>query len=214
MKRSLVIAFIALFTAFGMNAQKYCAVDTKYILEHMQEYIDAQEELDRVSGEWQEEIEVKYATIERLVAAYQAEAVLLTEEMKRSREEEIEKQKQDARMLQQQRFGVEGDLFKKRQQLIQPVQQQIFDAIREYASEGGYMFVFDKAAGKSNVLYANVKYDKSDKILRKLGLRPGDKPGQGDDKKEEKSSTESKTEDRSTDGGGDRGGNNSIERRK
>ena len=212
MKRTFAIACFAIFCALSFQAQKYCAVDTKYILEHMQEYIDAQEELDKVSVEWQGEIETKYATIERLVAAYQAEAVLLTEEMKRSREGEIEKQKQGARMLQQQRFGVEGDLFKKRQQLIQPVQQQIFDAIREYASEGGYMFVFDKSAGKSNVLYVNVKYDKSDKILRKLGLRPGDKPG-GDDKKNvEKSSSESDTQNKSTEG--DRGGTNSIEQRK
>lgn len=212
MKRTLAIACFALFSALSLQAQKYCAVDTKYILEHMQEYIDSQEELDKVSGEWQEEIEVKYATIERLVAAYQAEAVLLTEEMKRSREEEIEKQKQGARMLQQQRFGVEGDLFKKRQQLIQPIQQQIFDAIREYASEGGYMFVFDKSAGKSNVLYVNVKYDKSDKILRKLGLRPGDKPGGDDEKNVEKSSSESDTQNKSS--GGDKGGTNSIEQRK
>lgn len=212
MIRSLIITCLALCSILNVSAQKYCAVDTKYVLEHMQEYIDSQEELDRVSGEWQEEIQVKYATIDRLVAAYQAEAVLLTEEMKRSREEEIEKQKQGARMLQQQRFGVEGDLFKKRQQLIQPIQQQIFDAIREYASEGGYMFVFDKSAGQSNVLYVNVKYDKSDKILRKLGLRPGNKPGQGDDKKEEKSSSESDTKNNDT--GGDRGGQNSIEKRK
>ena len=190
----------------GAYAQKYCAVDTKYILEHMQEYVDSQEELDRFSQEWQQEIETKYGAIERLQRAYDAEAVLLTEEMKKSREEEIERMKQEARMLQQKRFGVEGDLFKKRQELIQPIQQQIFDAIREYAVEGGYMFVFDKAAGQTNVLYVNAKYDKSDKILRKLGLRPGEKVGgkSGSDEGSSESSDSNKSDGGRENGSSDR----------
>lgn len=189
MNKLLVTFLLSAFVWTGAQAQKYCSVDTKYILEHMQEYLDAQEELDKTAGDWQKEIEDKYATIDRLERSYRAESVLLTEEMKATREGEIERQKQEVRQLQQQRFGVKGDLFKKRQQLIQPIQQQIYDAIREYAVEGGYMFVFDKS-GQSNILYVNTKYDKSDKILRKLGLRPGDKP----EKKGSGESTE-KTED-------------------
>lgn len=202
MNKLIITFFLSAFICIGGMAQKYCSVDTKYILEHMQEYLDAQDELDNTAAQWQKEIEDKYATIDRLERSYRAESVLLTEEMKTTREAEIERQKQEVRKLQQQRFGVEGDLFKKRQQLIQPIQQQIYDAIREYAVEGGYMFVFDKS-GQSNILYVNTKYDKSDKILRKLGLRPGDKP----EKKgtEENSSTEeSKTNNIDRGGGSSR----------
>lgn len=178
----------------------------------MQEYVDSQEEVDRVAQEWQGEIETKYAAVERLQRAYDAEAVLLTEEMKKSREEEIERMKQEARMLQQKRFGVEGDLFKKRQELIAPIQQQIFDAIREYAVEGGYMFVFDKAAGQTNVLYVNAKYDKSDKILRKLGLRPGKKAGAKEESQEDSGgSSESEKSNTKSDSSG---GGKTMERRK
>ncbi|MEM7161294.1 MAG: OmpH family outer membrane protein [Bacteroidota bacterium] len=214
MKKIILLTCFSAFLALGVSAQKYCAVDTKYILEHMQEYVDSQEELDRNAQEWQGEIETKYGAIERLQRAYDAEAVLLTEEMKKSREEEIERMKQEARMLQQKRFGVEGDLFKKRQELIAPIQQEIFDKIREYATENGYMFVFDKAAGQTNVLYVNLKYDKSDKILRKLGLRPGEKVG-GDKSKDEGSKDGgSSSETKSNTNNSANGGGKTMDRRK
>lgn len=171
-----------------MQAQmKIAFVDTKYILENMPEYTDAQNELNAASAEWQSEIEDRYASIERMYKAYQAEAVLLTEEMRQKREDEIVRKETEAKDLQKKRFGVEGDLFKKRQELIQPIQEQIFNAIREYANEGGYEAVLDKS-GSSGVLYSNSKYDKSDKILRKMGIRPGEnKPassGSSDTRKE------------------------------
>jgi len=212
MRKLILISLLSVFCVLNTSAQKYCSVDTKYILEHMQEYVDSQEEVDRVAQEWQDEIETKYAAVERLQRSYDAEAVLLTDEMKKSREEEIERMKQEARMLQQKRFGVEGDLFKKRQELIAPIQQQIFDAIREYAVEGGYMFVFDKAAGQTNVLYVNAKYDKSDKILRKLGLRPGEKAGAKEDSKE--GSSGSSGSDKSNSKSDSSGGGKTLERRK
>ncbi len=212
MRKLILISLLSVFCVLNTSAQKYCSVDTKYILEHMQEYVDSQEEVDRVAQEWQGEIETKYAAVERLQRSYDAEAVLLTDEMKKSREEEIERMKQEARMLQQKRFGVEGDLFKKRQELIAPIQQQIFDAIREYAVEGGYMFVFDKAAGQTNVLYVNAKYDKSDKILRKLGLRPGEKAGAKEDSKE--GSSGSSGSDKSNSKSDSSGGGKTLERRK
>jgi outer membrane protein len=172
-----------------MQAQmKIAFVDTKYILENMPEYTDAQNELNSASAEWQSEIEDRYASIERMYKSYQAEAVLLTEEMRQKREEEIVRKETEAKDLQKKRFGVEGDLFKKRQELIQPIQERIFNAIREYANEGGYEAVLDKS-GSTGVLYANSKYDKSDKVLRKMGIRPGEnKPassGSTDTKKEE-----------------------------
>jgi outer membrane protein len=173
MKKVLAsLVFCSIFLA-GMAQQKYAFVETSYILENMPEYAEAQTALNAASEEWQNEIEKRYESIERLYKAYQAEAVLLTDEMKAKREEEIVRKEKEAKELQKQRFGVKGDLFKKRQELIQPIQERVFEAIREYAVEGGYTAVLDKSS-QSGVLYVNSKYDKSDKILRKMGIRPGE----------------------------------------
>lgn len=173
MKKALsLLVFCSLFL-IGSAQQKYAFVDTKYILQNMPDYAEAQSELNSSSAEWQTEIEKRYESIERLYRAYQAEAVLLTDEMKEKREDEIIRKEKEAKELQKQRFGVEGDLFKKRQQLIQPIQEQIHEAIRDYATDGGYTAVLDKS-GQSGVLYVNPKYDKSDKILKKMGIRPGE----------------------------------------
>ena len=172
-RKTLAICLVICST-FALQAQmKIAFVDTKYILENMPEYSDAQNELNTASADWQSEIEQRYASIERMYKSYQAEAVLLTEEMRQKREEEIVRKETEAKDLQKQRFGVEGDLFKKRQELIQPIQERIFNAIREYATEGGYEAILDKS-GSAGVLYANSKYDKSDKVLRKMGIRPGE----------------------------------------
>lgn len=173
--------FALLMASSEVKAQmKFAFVDTKYILENMPDYSQAQNELNSASAEWQKEIEERYASIERLYKSYQAEAVLLTEEMRQKREEEIVRKETEAKNLQKQRFGVEGDLFKKRQELIQPVQEKIFIAIREYANENGYEAIFDKS-GEAGVLYANPKYDKSDKVLRKMGIRPGENNQESED---------------------------------
>jgi outer membrane protein len=175
MQRTLILILLAIGMALPMKAQmKFAFVDTKYILENMPEYADAQEALNTASQDWQTEIEERYESIERMYRAYQAEAVLLTEEMRQKREEEIVRKENEAKNLQKQRFGVEGDLFKKRQELIAPIQEQIFTAIRDYANERGYEAIFDKS-GEAGVLYANPKYDKSDNVLRKMGIRPDSK---------------------------------------
>lgn len=153
------------------NAQRIAFVDTKYILEQMPEYAAAQQELDAKSKEWQKEIDDRWAQIKRLRDAYNAEAILLTDEMKKARQDEIDKKEQEARDLQQKHFGVGGDLFKKRQELIQPIQDRIYDAIKEVAGTS-YLAIFDIGSVGNNVLYANQKYDKSDSVLRKLGIRP------------------------------------------
>lgn len=174
MIRNTLAICLFICSSVVMQAQmKIAFVDTKYILENMPEYTDAQNELNAASADWQSEIEERYASIERMYKSYQAEAVLLTEEMRQNREDEIVRKETEAKDLQKQRFGVEGDLFKKRQELIQPIQERIFNAIREYANEGGYEAILDKS-GSSGVLYANSKYDKSDKVLRKMGIRPGE----------------------------------------
>lgn len=164
-------------------AQRIAFVNTKYILEQMPEYGAAQKELDRLSKQWQEEIDERHQQIKRLRDAYNAEAILLTEEMKRSRLEEIEEREREARDLQKKRFGPNGDLFKKRQELIQPIQDRVYNAIKEVAGTS-YIAVFDIGGQSSNLLFASEKYDKSDSVLRKLGIRPGKEGGAGRDDEE------------------------------
>lgn len=155
-----------------VHAQRIAFVDSKYILEQMPDYASAQQELDRASTQWQKEIDDRWAAIKRLREAYNAEAILLTEEMKRSRMEDITKKEQEARDLQNKRFGVKGDLFKKRQELIQPIQDRIYQAVKDVAGTS-YVAIFDIGGVGNNVLYASEKYDKSDSVLRKLGIKPG-----------------------------------------
>lgn len=190
MKRFLLIAFVtlALAGANTTNAQKIAFVDIQYILDNMPEYGTAQAELDRMSTKWQKEIQDRYDQIQKLRDSYNAEAILLTPEMKNSRLAEITKREKEARDLQSKRFGVKGDLFKKRQELIQPVQDQIYDAVKEVAGTS-YYAVFD-ISGQSNLLFANEKYDKTNSVMKKLGIRPGEggsdstgKPEGGNDQK-------------------------------
>lgn len=166
-------ALMALLLCGGAaHAQRIAFVDTKYILEHMPEYAAAQQELDRNSKKWQDEIDERWSQIKKLREAFNAEAILLTAEMKKSRQDEITQKEHEAQDLQQKRFGVGGDLFKKRQELIQPIQDRIYDAIKEVAGTT-YVAIFDIGSAGNNVLYASEKYDKSDSVLRKLGIRPG-----------------------------------------
>ena len=171
-KPLLILALLALFNVFA-TAQKFGYVDTKYILSHIPEYQSAQAEVNKLSSQWQKEIENKYATIEKLESAYQAEKILLTDEMRKKREEEIERKKQEAKEMQKAKFGVDGELFKKREELVKPIQDRIFEAIKEVAEQMSLMVVFDKA-NHSNMLYTNPKHDISDKVLKKMGLKPGE----------------------------------------
>ena len=168
MKKLLLITFLILSATTFIWAQKYAFVDTDYILQNIPEYNDAQGLLDDFSNQWQKEIEGKYGEIEGLYKAYQAEAVLLPEEMKRKREDEIIKKEQEVKELQRQRFGPEGDLFRKRQELIKPLQEKIYNAIEEIAVQRNYAIIFAKA-GSLTMLYANSKYVLSDEVLDQLG---------------------------------------------
>ena len=182
----LLIAIIFGMMSFSLAglSQKFGYVDSKYILNHVQAYADAQAEIDKASADWQKEIESKYESVEKMEKAYQAEKILLTEEMTRNREAEIEQKRKEARELQKKRFGVEGDLFKKREELVKPIQDEIYAAIQEVASQGQLMVVFDKATN-SNILYSNPKHDISDKVLKKMGLKPGDTNEGGEEEEEE-----------------------------
>ena len=169
MKR-LLIATFALALGTQAFAQKFAYVDTDYILKSIPSYESAQEQLEIMSKEWQGEIETAYAEIEKMYKEYQAEKVLLTEEMKQKREEEIVQKERQTKELQKKYFGAEGSLYKKRQELIKPIQDDIFNAIKEIASSGNYAFIFD-AAGGASFLYSDPKYDKSDDVLQKLGYK-------------------------------------------
>ncbi|MFM7106037.1 MAG: OmpH family outer membrane protein [Flavobacteriales bacterium] len=190
MKR-LVVAILC-FLSISAWTQKFAYVDTKYILSHMPEYQSAQEQINKLSNQWQKEIEGKLESASKLETALQAERVLLTEEMKNKRQQDIDERKQEAKDLQKQRFGVEGDLFKKREELIKPIQDQIYEAIQEIASTSSLMVVFDKA-NHGNMLYTNPKHDISDKVLKKMGLKPGetlgDDEGGSDSGEQEKESS-------------------------
>jgi outer membrane protein len=156
-----------------MLGQKYAYVDTEYILSHLPEYSEAQKELNSLASGWLDEIEEKYEAASQLETAYRAERVLLTSEMRRKREDEISSKRSEATDMQRAKFGVEGELFQKRQELIQPVQELIFQVLKDLSSSRGYMVIFDKAKD-SNMLYTNPKYDISDRVIKELGYTPGE----------------------------------------
>ena len=168
--RKLTFLLLILSLSIISMAQKFAYVDTDYILKSIPTYESAQEQLQIMSNDWQAEIEVKYAEIEKLYKEFQAEKVLLTEDMKTKREDEILQNERIVKDLQKKYFGAEGDLFRKRKELIEPIQTDIFNAIKEIAADGNYAIIFD-AAGGSNFLYSDPKYDKSDMVLEKLGFK-------------------------------------------
>lgn len=163
------------------GAQKYAYVDTQYILDNIPEYKTAMQTLDNLSLTWQKEIEDKYAIIDKLYKAYQAEQVLLTDEMKKRRQDEITQKEKDVKDLQKQRFGYEGDLFKKKQELVKPIQDKIYNAVKKMATDQSYAVIFDKSSDLI-MLYTNPKYDKSDDILLALGYKPAAKSSGSDGK--------------------------------
>lgn len=176
MKKIIFLAgCIALFTVFMANsvsAQRFAYIDSEYILNNIPEYQEAQKELDAQSAVWQQQIEAKYAEIDRLYKAYQAEQILLTEEQRRKREQEIIAKEKEAKDFQKSKFGVDGELFKKRQELVKPIQDKIYSALDQIATTNTLAIIFDKS-GQSNMIYTNPKYDKSDEVLKKLGYKGG-----------------------------------------
>ena len=167
MKRILLILSIFIFTG-SSQAQKFAYVDSQFILEHIPEYKQAKEEIDNLSYQWQEDIEDAYQKIDKLYRAYQTDKVLLTDKMRQDREDEIIQKEKEVKELQQQRFGTDGDLYKKQEELIRPIQNLIYNTVQEYAKEGRYGVIFDKS-GDLLMLYADENLDKSEKILDRLG---------------------------------------------
>ena len=168
-KLVLILLFFAVSVGFGF-AQKYAYVDTQYILGNIPSYKAAQEQLDKVSQQYQKELETIHAELDKMYKDFQAEAVLLSNDMKRKREDMIITKEKEYKKLQRQYFGAEGDLFQKRQALVKPIQDDVFKVIQEVAEQGAYSIIFDKA-GSLSMIYTNSKYDLSDQILQKLGYK-------------------------------------------
>lgn len=168
-KLSLIIAILVLFPAMTFS-QKYAFVDTEYIRKNIPAFTTAQEQLDNLSKQWEKEVADGYALVEQMYKSYQSEAPLLSQEMKIKREEAIVNKEKEIKELQNKYFGMEGELFKKREELVKPLQDEILKAIKDIAVEGSYAVIFDSAAG-GNILFANPKFDISDQVLEKLGFK-------------------------------------------
>ncbi len=168
MKKILFVCMIMACVQLSLG-QKYAYIDSDYILNNMPSYVEAQAELNRLSLNWQKEIESKFAEIDAMYRKYQQDAILLPEDAKVKRQEEIIAAENAAKELQKKRFGTDGDLYKKREELVKPIQDRVFTAIEEYAKERAYAFVFDKA-GDMTIVYADAKFDINDEILAKLGI--------------------------------------------
>lgn len=159
-----------LTASIDVNAQKYAVIDTRYILEKIPDYANAQKELDGIAANWQKEIDAMQTELDKMYKDYEAEQVMLSEDLRKKREDQLFVKEKTLRDLQRQRFGFEGDLFKKRQQLIKPVQDKVFNAVQKLAVQRGYEFILDKSEGIT-VIFADPKLDKSEDVLRELGVR-------------------------------------------
>ena len=200
MKKLFIITLILLATSATGFAQKFAFVDTQYILDNIPDYQMAQDQLNELSKKWQKEIDTKIEEIDKLYKAFQTDAVLLPADLRKKREDEIVQKEKEVKALQKKRFGTDGDLYKKRSELIKPIQDKVYNAIEELATDRGYAVIFDRA-GSGTILYANPRFDKSDEILQKLGYSPGNRNSGGN-----KSNTSPQR--RNTNSTGEEGGKN------
>ena len=166
--KKLFFFTLLLFTSFGTYAQKFAYVDSDYILTKIPDFVQAEEKINDFTEQWQYEIEAAYAEVDQMYRDYQSEQVLLTNEMKLKREEAIISKEKSVQSLQQKYFGKNGELYKKRQELIKPIQDRIFDAVQQLAANNKYSVIFD-ASSDLIMLYSNPDLDKSDKVLELMG---------------------------------------------
>lgn len=167
-KLLFMMAFVAL-TTVSMMAQKIASIDVNAILESMPEYKEAQRNLDQSAATWRQDIAKEYDKIKGMYNKYQAESVMMTDEMRKQKEDEIMAQEKQVREMQKAKFGPEGALFEKRQELVAPIQEQVYTAIEEYANDKSLDYIFD-AGSATGIIFANPRYDKTDDIKKKLGI--------------------------------------------
>jgi outer membrane protein len=170
MKKLLFLFVCSLCLAFSVNAQRYAIIDTKYILDKLPDYKSAQKNLDEVAAGWQKEIDNLQQDLNKMYKDFQAEEVMLSDDLRKKREDQLFIKEKTLRDLQRQRFGFEGDLFKRRQELIKPVQDKVYNAVQKMAVQRGYDFILDKSEGIT-VIFADPKLEKSEDVLRELGVR-------------------------------------------
>jgi outer membrane protein len=169
MKNLLFALVLSVGTLFTAQAQRIAVVDINEVLENLDDYQSAQQQLDKIAAEWRQDIAQEYDKIKSMYNKYQAEQVLLSDDAKTQKEEEIMTKEAEVRQLQKDRFGPEGSLFQRRQELVQPIQERVYSAIEDYAGDRGYDFIFDKG-GAAGLLFSNPEYEKTEDILKRLGV--------------------------------------------
>jgi outer membrane protein len=170
MKKIIIMTVLVLAATLSGVAQKFAFVDSEYIRNNIPAFTAAQQQLDKLSEGWEKEVANGYAAVEQMYKDYQAEVVLLSQEQKKKREEAIIAKEKEIKDLQNTYFGMEGELYKKREEMVKPIQDEILKAIKEISLEGSYAVIFDTSSG-SEILFANPKYDLSDQVLQKLGYK-------------------------------------------
>jgi len=171
MKKTMLFFIAVLCISIGLQAQqRYAIIDTKFILSKVPEYKEADKKLQQLGEQWQKEIDDKQAALDKMYKNYEAEQVMLTDDLKKKREDELFVKEKEVRDLQKKRFGYEGDLFKERQKLVKPIQDKVYNAIQKIAIARFYDFILDKSEGIT-VIFADPKLDKSDDVLREMGIK-------------------------------------------
>ena len=170
MKKILLTLVVAAGFALAGSAQKFALIDMEYILKNVPQYEMANEQLNQLSQRWQKEVEVASKEADEMYKQYLSDKVFLTEEQVKKREEEIVAKEQETTELRYKYFGPEGELYKKRQTLMKPIQDDIYNAVKKLSEERGYQAIFDRASS-ANILYASPRIDVSNEVLSKLGYK-------------------------------------------
>ena len=169
-KKALGTLLLGVIFTGMLYAQKVAVVDINAVLAELPEYINAQQEIDKIAADWNQEISKEFDKVKSMYNKYQAEQVLLSNEVRDQLEEEIMQKEAEVRELQKRKFGPEGELFLKRREIINPIQEKVFAAIETYAQDMGFDLIIDKA-GSAGVLFVSDEFDKTDLIKRRLGIR-------------------------------------------
>jgi len=168
MKKLSIITLIVLATSFAASAQKFALVDMEYVLKNVPQYEMANEQLNQVSQRWQREVDELKKEAETMYKNYQSDMVFLTDEQKKKKEEEIVAKEKEASQLQYKYFGPQGELYKKRQSLIKPIQDEVYNAVKKVSEERGFQIIFDRASSQS-IIFASPRIDVSNEVLEKMG---------------------------------------------
>jgi len=168
MKKTLITLCLFIGCLTAAQAQKFALIDMEYLLKNIPAYETANEQLNQISKKWQAEIDSRHAEVQNMYKNYQTEAVFLSDEMKKRRETEIVEAEKALQELRRKYFGADGELFKKRESLLKPIQDEIYNAVKDIADDKGYQLILDRASG-ANIIFASPKIDISDDVLSKLG---------------------------------------------